>query len=59
MPAADSLYNELLTVQSVLQNKIKNELDEKASRKYEKDLSMISSLLLLLPKYMAYTNRLN
>jgi hypothetical protein len=53
----DQLYNSISQEQSTLQNLLKNEEDEKKSKKYEKDLILISNLLIQLTKYQNYLNK--
>ena len=53
----DQLYNQVLTEQNNIQNLMKNEEDEKKSKKYEKDLILISNLLIQLTKYQNYLNK--
>ena len=53
----DQLYNSISQEQNTLQNLLKNEEDEKKSKKYEKDLILISNLLIQLTKYQNYLNK--
>ena len=53
----DQLYNQVLTEQNNIQNLMKNEEDEKKSKKYERDLVMISNLLVQLTRYSSYVNK--
>jgi hypothetical protein len=53
----DQLYNSISQQQSTLQNLLKNSEDEKKSKQYEKDLILISNLLIQLTKYQSYLNR--
>ena len=53
----DQLYNSISQEQNTLQNLLKNEEDEKKSKKYEKDLVLISNLLIQLTKYQNYLNK--
>ena len=53
----DQLHNSISQEQNTLQNLLKNEEDEKKSKKYEKDLILISNLLIQLTKYQNYLNK--
>lgn len=53
----DQVYNSISQQQSTLQNLLKNSEDEKKSKQYEKDLILISNLLIQLTKYQSYLNK--
>jgi hypothetical protein len=53
----DQLYNSITQEQNTLQNSLKNEEDEKKSKKLERDLILISNLLIQLTKYQNYLNK--
>lgn len=57
MNYSEQLYSQVLQDQNTLQNKMKNETDAKASKKNEKDLILISNLLITLTKYNNFKNR--